>query len=750
MKYKKFLPYIIYFLLFLFLFFLESKLGVRAFSVALFGALVYNKSNLLILAPIYVVSAIIVSPTLITLAIVSAPIVIVFTAYFVHYKIKKRISVVHVNLYVFLAEIPKVFFSIDSQDNVIRLIVGVILAQILIPILVSATYTIIKKKGSFLLSRQESVALGVCVAILALGCGFLEIKDVNFYYAIGMLLIIAFANVKAVYSLGGTLFYALGGLLSIGSVGSIAILLYGALISSFSRKSSQFVTFLALTMHALLILIGALNESYFSLIPPLIIAIIYVCIPKKLKQGARNAIDAFYAGRSARAIVNKDRKETAEKLLLLAEVMGALGDIIGKDIEEKERIDTKKLADKVADTVCGSCKNFSRCKSVLRGESTTPIVEELIYSALVSGRATILDAPPFLSSYCIKINNMISSTNEILSVVNNNTVDGVGEEKNVIKEEMLGLSSALKALSSEVQSPISYDIKGERDLTLELNRHDLCVKDTILYRDNGSLQLGLIVDDVALMAQGFVDTLSDVVGKRMALVKKEKVVNNSVFALFEECPKYGVAYGEECLSLEEGACGDTTRAVRLGNSKVMFILSDGMGSGEHAERSSVGAVSMLENFYKGGFEHKAVMSFVSRFMSTRNTEDFNAIDIAVFDTKNASVDFIKQGARESFILRNGEVEVIECGSLPLGIVEDVEPIIETRSIDTDTFVVMVSDGVIDTIGKEGLVEILSGIKTRNPEVISKAIIDNAKRLMEDSHKDDASVICARLYTLKQP
>lgn len=749
MKHKKIIPYAIYFLLFLFLFYLESKLGIRAFAVALFGALVYNKCNLLILAPIYLISAIIVSPTLVTLAIVSAPIVIVFVAYFVHYKLKKRISVLHVNLYVFLAEIPKVFLIVDGSDSVIRLVIGVILAEILLPVFVSAVYTIIKKRGGYLLSRQESVALGACLAVFSLGCGFLEIKDVNFYYAMGMMIIIILANIKPVYVFGSAVFYALGGLFSIGSAGCLAVAVYGAVVGSVARERVEYATLIALIIHLALVAFNALSESYFSLIPPLIIAIIYICIPKKLKTRARNAIDAFYGGRSARAIVNRDRKETGEKLNLLAEVMCALGDMIGKDIEDRETLDTKKLAEKVADNVCGSCKNFSRCKSVLRGDSTTPIVEELLYSSLNNGRATILDAPAFLSSYCIRLNHIIGAVNDTLVSLNDNSQLKSTEQKNVIKEEMLGLSSALTALSCEVQAPISYDIKCERDLTLELNRHDLCVKDTILYRDKGSLQLGLIVDDNALMKKGFVDTLSGVIGKRMALIKKEKVVNNSVFALFEECPPYGVAYGEDFLSKEE-ACGDTTRAVRLGNSKVMFILSDGMGSGERAERSSTGAVAMLENFYKGGFEHRAVMSFVSKFMSARDTEDFNAIDIAVFDTKNASVDFIKQGARESFILRNGEVEVVECGSLPLGIVEDVEPIIETRSVDTDTFVIMVSDGVIDTIGREGLIEIISGIKTRNPEVLSKTIIDNTARLMDDEHKDDASVICARLYALKQP
>ena len=37
--------------------------------------------------------------------------------------------------------------------------------------------------------------------------------------------------------------------------------------------------------------------------------------------------------------------------------------------------------------------------------------------------------------------------------------------------------------------------------------------------------------------------------------------------------------------------------------KFLFAINDGMGSGEQAENASELSISLVENFYKAGFEH---------------------------------------------------------------------------------------------------------------------------------------------------
>ena len=178
----------------------------------------------------------------------------------------------------------------------------------------------------------------------------------------------------------------------------------------------------------------------------------------------------------------------------------------------------------------------------------------------------------------------------------------------------------------------------------------------------------------------------------------------------------------------------------------MIVLSDGMGHDAPAARNSRYAVSLIESFYKAGFEHKTVLRSVGGLLALRGKEEFNAVDIAVIDTFTGEVDIIKQGARESFIVRKGEVEVVECGSLPLGIVLGAEPVTYSTRLQPGEFLVMVTDGVADAIGREGLTELLSGLDTVNPDDVAEAVITDFTRLQGDnSERDDGSVIAARIF-----
>jgi stage II sporulation protein E len=231
--------------------------------------------------------------------------------------------------------------------------------------------------------------------------------------------------------------------------------------------------------------------------------------------------------------------------------------------------------------------------------------------------------------------------------------------------------------------------------------------------------------------------------QKMQEHSRENSIKGNVILHYIVAPAFDVVYGDMALA-KDGQCGDSRKAERISEDKIMLILSDGMGSGQRAYDASMNAILMIESFYKAGFDHNTVLSCVGRLLGLREEEEFNALDIVVIDVSNGFADFIKQGGRESFILSNNSVEVIQCGSLPLGIVEDVYPIVEQRKVSDGDIIVLVSDGIVDFLGVDMIKEILLTSDTVNPQVFAELIVNNAERMCGDQPPDDMSCIAARI------
>jgi stage II sporulation protein E len=65
-----------------------------------------------------------------------------------------------------------------------------------------------------------------------------------------------------------------------------------------------------------------------------------------------------------------------------------------------------------------------------------------------------------------------------------------------------------------------------------------------------------------------------------------------------------------------------------------------------------------------------IMQSVNQLLQISGQDVFSALDIAVFNQASGEMDFIKVGASDGFIKREDSVEVVEAGSLPIGILED--------------------------------------------------------------------------------
>ena len=151
---------------------------------------------------------------------------------------------------------------------------------------------------------------------------------------------------------------------------------------------------------------------------------------------------------------------------------------------------------------------------------------------------------------------------------------------------------------------------------------------------------------------------------------------------------------------------------------------------------------MVEHFYNAGFGDEAALNMINRMLMLKESDDFAALDLCVFDLETAIAHFVKLGGVQSFVKRADIVDVIEPSALPIGIVEEAHPYTVSRMLSPTDCVVMVSDGVADALGADGIKLILTRTDNISPQELCDKLLALAT---EHGAKDDSTVVAVRLF-----
>lgn len=485
-----------------------------------------------------------------------------------------------------------------------------------------------------------------------------------------------------------------------------------------------------------------------NLISLIVAGVIFILLPRKLLNKLKIRFMVECSELSLNELLKEEQTHILTKMKRLSFLFFQIHDVYSNMIIGS--LDSNQIAQTIKKGLIN--KNCINCVKRIKCYDGTIVaersIEDFVRLAVNKGGANIVDIPDFLASKCPKANYIMHSINAYLEEFRNyqNEIKKEDENKLVVSNQLLGISEILNNFTLNSLFGTRVAKEKEQALLDELLYNDIIVKECAIFEENCVFKRAiLIVKNNKYKKKDFLDALNgffkfklDIIENKFAIHPGYKIIT------IVKASKYNYSFGVSKASPKLKS-GDLYSNLDLENNKVMISISDGKGVGEKANRISEMTLSLIENFYKVGYSSNIIMDNVNEVMSFKSGENFCAIDVAVLDKNDGSVDFIKRGGTPTVIKSASEVKVIESDSLPVGVVENSKSKNSKVYLDSGDIVVLSSDGVFDAfVNTNEFAGFINNYSTNNMNEMAEAILNKAIKLYGGKVKDDMTVVCFRV------
>ena len=343
--------------------------------------------------------------------------------------------------------------------------------------------------------------------------------------------------------------------------------------------------------------------------------------------------------------------------------------------------------------------------------------------------------------------------------INNLWKHKMSENKRVIGEQLDGVSKAI----SNVANSIKDDVKGfeeiKKEIELLARQRDIEVLDIGIKKgSSGRYIINIYTSPCKEEENCKLDEIEKILSK---VLNTDIVLQREVCAVREEQKLCKQIYlSKDKFSLQIGIAhekkkgsvvsGDYSIQTKLDDGKYLVALSDGMGSGAEARKSSQIAVKMLSRMLSSGFDRDTSMELINSSMYINSGEDtYATLDVAILDLYKGNMEFMKNGACPTFIKNGDIVNVVKSISLPAGILDKIDLVVYDKDLCDGDIIVMCTDGVLESNAEYENKEIwiknlLENIETDNVQKIANILLKEAIDNNFGNAKDDMSVIVMKV------
>ncbi len=449
----------------------------------------------------------------------------------------------------------------------------------------------------------------------------------------------------------------------------------------------------------------------------------------------------------------------AKRLSDMAQSLGLLAKSCQDEMEGSRgltREDALAAMQMSAAMVCGGC---SKCNLYRDSEKQDSYYLYYLLRAFEQkGQIAYEDMPRFFMETCRKREEYVAQLNRHLgrATMNLEWKNRFLESRDTVMVQFRELAVILEEFSRQMQEARDITAAKEEAVRRAFRLHQVAVDKLLLLQyENRQREAYLTVHTTngkCMTAREAAGILGHVLGGNGWYAPRDTralVTRQTATIRFTECGAYRMLYGVARLAGENGTVsGDSYSYSANTPGQVMFSLSDGMGSGEQAQRESRRVVELVQQLLETGFSARAALKMVNTILLLSGAEPHPAtLDLCCVDLHTGVLEAMKLGAETTFILGREGVERLEAGEVPAGVLSPVEPLLLSRKLWDGDRIIMVTDGVLDACPGEdkaaALAEYLEGQEKKNVQDLADGILHFACR--EKPVRDDMTVLAAGIW-----
>lgn len=208
-------------------------------------------------------------------------------------------------------------------------------------------------------------------------------------------------------------------------------------------------------------------------------------------------------------------------------------------------------------------------------------------------------------------------------------------------------------------------------------------------------------------------------------------------------PKLRVEYATVSSTSKRSEVSGDTAIFFEHNGVFSSLISDGMGSGRVAERTSKFVTRFLSEMPGCEENIDSYLSAVNHLIRHRGEECSATVDLFSLDLITGEAFFIKCGAAPSFLKRSSSLFRIKSATAPIGLMKEVDSEKIKVEVGVGDYAIMLSDGAVllpdDAVW---LFEFLSRPSSDSAEVYAERILSEAKK--NSDADDDITVSVVRI------
>lgn len=676
--------------------------------------------------------------------------------------------------------IAKVFISGFLIYDFLQAIAMSILTYVLYKIFVNSIIVLLSFNEKRAFSLEEIMGASIMLTIAVCCLGNLKIFDFSIrnIIAIFIVLVLGWKNGMLVGATAGITTGVTLGIIAETDPVIIAAYAISGLIAGILNRFGKIGVIVGFILGDIILTYlsngGVDNLIVFKEI--LIAGVGLLAVPKNIKLDIENII-----GKKQFLPVGLDRrleksKETAEKL---QEVSKAVRDMASTYNENETQSEIEKANKQIFITeLLNYTENMEENIlydniSNVDGNIVNDIYNKLIQNQFIKEKDLINifaennnyiigydDPEKPIRSEVIKMTDAINSAFRT-SKINFIMKEKSKEEKKNVGKQLNEVSKAISAIAEDLKEDVKNETENEEKYSTEketisllLKEKDILAQDILINKkDDDRFKIKIYVEKNK--NKNVEDIILNILNKNLKekfkLENKENIENkHTIKYSFISDDKYYIEIGQ-AIAIKDGmtVSGDSILRTELKDGKHLLALSDGMGSGPEARKSSQIVISLLKRLLNSGFNKETSIDLINSNLLNIDKDIYATLDIAIVDLYKGTIEFIKNGSSPTYIKNRKKVQMIKSAALPTGIVKNISINSVERKIQDGDIILMCTDGVVDSNieykNKSLWIKyLIEDIQNSNPQKIADLVINEAIDNNYGKVKDDMSILVCKI------